>query len=85
MPGGDAKPDRDDLGDRDHECRFAVGQPVLVVQEEHAEADHGDLRVDVEPACDAQPDEPAVAKNSEDGCRLDPVPDLLGIATPKLT
>src|SRR5207247_6798161 len=61
------------LRDAEHERGGAVGEAVLVVQEEHTEPDHRDLRVDVEPTRAGESEETAVAQDSGDGRRLDPV------------
>ena len=45
--GPDPEADGKHLGGGDHECRLALSEPVRVVQEDDAEADHRDLRVDV--------------------------------------
>ena len=58
--------DGEHLRGGDHERGLALGEPVLVVQEEHAEADHGDLRVQVDAAPEAEPPEPPVAQRPRD-------------------
>ena len=57
---------RENQRDADDECRVASRKPVLVVQEEDAEADDRHLRVDVEPADERKPPDPAIAERAHD-------------------
>ena len=61
------------LRPREHERRRLLREAVLVDEEEHAEPEHRDLRVQVEAAADRQPPELPVADRPRDRCRLDSV------------
>ncbi len=74
--GSDAECDGEHLRCRDHERGSALGELVLVVEEENAESDHRDLRIEVEAAADRQPPELAVGERARDRGCLDAVHSL---------
>ena len=60
----DPQPHREHLRRGHRERGAALGEPVLVVQEDDGEPEHGELRVEIEAAPERQPPELAVARAS---------------------
>ena len=76
-PAPDAERRGEHLPAGEHEGGGLLREAVLVDEKEHSEPDHGDLRIEVEPAAHREPPEPAVRDRPTDRRGLDPV---LGLA-----
>ncbi len=60
----------------EHQRSRLSGKAVLVDEEEDAEPEHRDLRIQEETAAERQPPEPAIPDRRRDGGRLDPIGNL---------